>query len=151
MIQLLSAEILHFRILHICWIAVTLCTSSAVRNIHICASVFCTCKYCNTDKTNTNSHTGPKQSASVFASVQCLPVFSVCQCWVFASVERLYGSGVEAVLKSVCPWYDGPKVSTRGLQVQQMMSRVGWVVQYAGCSTEAARVRTVCWLLCWSS
>ena len=81
MIQLLSAEILHFRILHICWIAVTLCTSSAVRNIHICASVFCTCKYCNTDKTNTNSHTGPKQSVFGCVQLSCGSVRSWSMIW----------------------------------------------------------------------
>ena len=82
----LAAEVLHLRILCICCVTVVVLTNSTVRNIYRAYkgavrmfSVNLTVGYCSKGK-------GLKQSGSAFSSV-----------WF------LYGSGVEAVLKSVYP------------------------------------------------
>lgn len=41
---------------------------------------------------------------------------------LFCSVQFSYGSGINIVFKSVCPWYDRPETSTRRQWAKRMMS-----------------------------
>lgn len=56
---------------------------------------------------------------------------------MFGRVRFSYGSGVEAVLKSVCLGWDGPEQSARSQQLK--LPRVGRDFNDVGCPAEAAR------------